>query len=319
MHHFLPTDLTATLDDLSVPRLSSYRSFFTPSNDQELYGIYCWNDAISIRFLRLIGILEIIMRNRFHRELSNFAHRATSIGTADSNNWYKYIVTPGTKTAQKITKDFGTLATTVPAHQVVAKMTFGFWHNLLRIDHTPAAVPLLWKARLPSIFSDHPQRGLGYWKKEHNRDKVFARIAFVNDFRNRIAHFEPLWKFGHLMDEWLSRASHPVNIAQHAPTDVAGALARLWLAHERTVQLLSWLSVTRAADYRRSENCVALEWLFTQDGFDHYRNLGTVKPVRLSSFSRSWGAKLVLRNGKATVLTSKSQIVGMYIPVLRTY
>jgi len=320
MHHLLPTDLLSTLDDLSAPRLASYRSFFIPTNDSELYGIYCWNDAISIRFMRLIGTIEIIMRNRFHRELSKYAHCPASFGTPESNNWYRYIVTDGTKTAQQVKKKSNwSLASNIPAHQVIAGMTFGFWHNLLNIQTTPspAAQPILWKTIIPGIFSDHPQKSPGHWKKQHHRDQLFARIAFVNDFRNRIAHFEPLWKFGELKDEWLERTGHPVAVVEGAPGDVATALKRLKLCYERCLQLLEWLSKDRTADYKHSENHASLEWLFTEDALKHYRNIEESSSLRLGSLTKSWGAKLALSNGKAVVVTMKSQVIGMYIPTFR--
>lgn len=316
MHHTLPTDLAKTLDDLSAPRLTSYRSFFAPVDDRELYGIYCWNDAISIRFMRLIGIVEILMRNRFHRELSKFAHRPASFGTITSNNWYRYVVTDNTTTAKHLKKKTPTLHSNVPAHQVIAGMTFGFWHNLLTISTTPSGVPIPWKTIIPEIFSDHPQKSPGHWKKEHHRDQLFARIAFVNDFRNRIAHFEPLWKFGELKDEWVARTAHPVTVVEAPPADVANALRRLRLCYDRCLQLLGWLSKDRVADYKLSENHTSLMWLFTQDGLDHYRNIGRVESLRLGALTKSWGAKLAIANGRAVVVTQKSQVIGMYIPRL---
>jgi Abi-like protein len=315
MHHTLPTDLASTLDDLSAPRLASYRNFFTPTTNQELYGIYCWNDAISIRFMRLIGIIEILMRNRFHRELSKFAHCPTSFGTNTSNNWYRYIVTDNTQTAKQLKKKSGnSLSSSVPAHQVIAGMTFGFWHNLLNIAATPSGLPIPWKTIIPGIFSDHPQKSPGHWKKEHHRDQLFARLAYVNDFRNRIAHFEPLWKFGNLKDEWLTRPAHPVAVVEGPPADVTNSLRRLKLCYDRCLQLLGWLSKDRAADYKRSENHFSLEWLFTKGGLDHYREIGKIESLRLGSLTKSWGAKLAITNGRAVVVTKKSQVIGMYVP-----
>jgi hypothetical protein len=314
MHHFLPTDIASTLDDLSAPRLASYRSFFLPVDDRELYGIYCWNDAISIRFMRLIGIIEILMRNRFHRELSQFAYCPASVGTSASNDWYRCIVTDGTMTAKHLKKKCGTLTSGVPAHQVIAGMTFGFWHNLLSIKTTTTGGAVPWKSIIPKIFSDHPQKTSNHWKKEHHRDQLFARIAYVNDFRNRIAHFEPLWKFGDLKDEWLSRAAHSVTVVEGAPVDVIHALRRLKLSYDRCIQLLSWLSKSRASDYKRSDNHASLAWLFTQDAFDHYRNIGTLKTMRLSSLTKSWGGKLAFKNGRAVIVTNNSQVIGMYVP-----
>ena len=316
MHHILPSDLTTTLADLSIPRLASYRNFFNPVDDRELYGIYCWNDAISIRFMRLIGIIEIIMRNRFHQNLSKFAYNTKSFGNDTSNNWYKYIVKDDTKTASQLKKKCKSLSSSMPAHQVIAGMSFGFWHNLIRIEKTTGNTLIPWDTIIPNIFIDHPQKMSGHWKKLHHRDQLFARIAYVSEFRNRVAHFEPLWKFGDLKDEWVNRKDHPVTIVEPAPVDAINSLRRLKICYARCLQLLEWLSKNRASDYKLSENHFSLEWLFTQDGLSHYRKIGIVEHFRVGSMTKSWGAKLAFTNGRAVVITKKSQIVGMYIPKL---
>jgi hypothetical protein len=317
VHHLLPTDITKALDDLSEPRLSSYRNFFLPTTDQELYGLYCWNDAISTRFMRLIGVIEIIMRNRFHRELSQFAFTTgVSLGTPVSNDWYR-IVVANTKnaTASNLKKKTGnkSLISLTPAHQVIAGMTYGFWPHLLKISHTPAGVQVPWKTMIPSMFPNHEgNRKPKWWDKEHNQDKLFARLGMVNDFRNRIAHFEPLWKFHDLKDEWTNSATYAVNVVSPTPANSAEAIARLRLTYERTTQLLHWLSKERAADYMLSESHFCLDWLFSSEGLDHYKKIGSEETLRLGSLTKSWGAKLELRNRKSVLIVNNKVAVGRY-------
>ncbi|AWK84302.1 Abi family protein [Photobacterium damselae] len=71
--------------DLSLPRLSSYQHFFKPESPIELYGHYCWNEAISAAFFRLIGIVEITLRNKLHSALSQHYYNSSSIGSKESN------------------------------------------------------------------------------------------------------------------------------------------------------------------------------------------------------------------------------------------
>ena len=165
MHHHLPKDIVAALDDLSAPRLLSYRIFFNNPSDSELYGIYCWNDAISMRIMRLTGNIEIILRNRFHRELSRFAYaHGTSNGAADSNDWYQFVICSKNKAERLITKHTGgTLVSTVPSHYVVSQMTYGFWPRLLQISKTNSGKQIPWETMIPNMFSDHIRKLPTFW------------------------------------------------------------------------------------------------------------------------------------------------------------
>ncbi|SFM32402.1 hypothetical protein [Rugamonas rubra] len=315
MHHHLPNDIPAALDDLSAPRLLSYRAFFNNPSDPELYGVYCWNDAISMRLMRLIGNIEIILRNRLHRELSRFAYMpGVSTGDKDANDWYRFVITPGTKAAQLIGKQTtgGLLVSTTPCHHVVAQMTYGFWPRLLQIKQNRANVVIPWDTMIPSIFPDHTKKASTYWTSQHEQDKLFVRLDLIGDLRNRVAHFEPVWKFGELKDEWIKRTNHPVTVVAPPPASPAQAIARLRLVYARTTQLLSWLSKSRAGDYMVSENHLNLDWLLSQEGFDHFRNIGNVETVRLSSLTKSWGTKLALQGRKSVLVEHKQQLIGRY-------
>jgi hypothetical protein len=314
MHHVLPKNLTAVLADLSDPRLTSYRTFFGNPTDEELYGIYCWNDAISIRLMRLTGIIEIILRNRLHRELSLFAHTpGVSIGTPDSNNWYRFVLTPGTKAANILGKKCnGSISGNVLPHKVIAQMTYGFWPRLLQIEKTNGNVAIPWNQMIPTMFPNHNQKTPLYWSGQHERDRLFMRLDLIGDLRNRLAHFEPIWKFKELKDEWIQRAGHPVSIVSLAPSSVSEAIARLRLVYRRTTQLLFWLSKDRADDYMNSENHFCLDWLFSKEGFENYRQIGHEEKIRLGSLTKSWGLKLDLRASKSLLVIDKQAPVGRY-------
>lgn len=315
MHHHLPKDITAALDDLSAPRLLSYRVFFANPSDEELYGIYCWNEAISMRLMRLIGNIEIVLRNRFHRELSRFTYTpGTSAGTQESNDWYRFVIKPGTKAAHLVTKHTtgGSLVSTTPCHYVVAQMTYGFWPRLLQIRKTNAGVLIPWNTMIPAMFPDHHKKANTYWASQHEQDKLFMRLDLIGDLRNRVAHFEPVWKFGELRDEWIQRTHNPVSVVASAPSNPAEAIARLRLVYTRTTQLLSWLSKSRARDYMESENHINLDWLLSHEGFDHFRNIGKVQTVRLGSLTKSWGMKLELQGFKSVLVEHKQQPIGRY-------
>jgi len=94
MYNPTTSQIAASLDAISSARLSSYTNFFRPATQEELYGIYCWNEVLSSNFMRLTGLVEVALRNRFHLVLSRYAKanfpRGVK-GSADSNDWYSVL------------------------------------------------------------------------------------------------------------------------------------------------------------------------------------------------------------------------------------
>ncbi len=322
MHHFLPSNLAETLHDISSERLSSYRTFFLPQTDEELYGIYCWNDAISSRLMRLIGIIEIILRNRIHRELSQFAYQPSlSLGTSTSNDWYRFVIGNTTKAGGLIKKEIGkitrqstvsSLISPVPANRIVAAMSYGFWPRAFQISHTAQNLPIPWDVLIPAIFPRHHQQAQIFWADAHQQGQLFKRLELIGDIRNRIAHFEPVWKFKELKSEWIHTAAHPVRTVAPAPLNSDEAIERMKLTYRKISQVLNWLSKERAGDYMESENHHCLDWLLTKEALEEYKNIGSERTYRLSSLSKSWGLKLKLRQRKSFLIVDKSVPIGLF-------
>jgi len=237
-----------------------------------------------------------------------------SAGDQDSNDWYRFVITPNTKPAKLIVKNTtgNSLVSTTPCHYVVAKMTYGFWPRLLQISHTSANITIPWENMIPSMFPNHYRKLSTQWASQHEQDKLFMRLDLIGDLRNRVAHFEPVWKFGNLKSEWIQRTGYPVNTVQHAPTTPTEAINRLRLVYDRTTQLLSWLSKSRAEDYMESETHLSIDWLLSHEGFDHFRNIDQVKTIRLSTLTKSWGMKLKLQGERSVLVEHKQETVGRY-------
>ncbi|MEC8900461.1 MAG: Abi family protein, partial [Pseudomonadota bacterium] len=192
-----PSNIQQTHIDISHARLSSYQNFFQCHDPQEVYGIYCWNEAISGALFRLISITEVVMRNRFHVALSQHFYSAMSVGSYEANDWYNHVgltnksqvkvrgVThkPPSRRGQQWTPK----RPMPTSNDVVSQMTFGFWLKLL-----DARAP--WENLIPNVLPGHRHREASHWKKLRNQDALYARIDLVNRLRNRIAHFEPVWK-----------------------------------------------------------------------------------------------------------------------------
>lgn len=317
MHHILPSDLNSALDEISTARLSNYNTFFSPISNEELYGLYCWNDAISSRYMRLIGILEIILRNRFHTALSNYAwNSVVSNGTIDSNDWYMQLYQPftggTTQSDRSLKKKIENPAAPATPNKVIAGLTYGFWPHLLDRTHNNLGNPVPWDTLIPAIVPNHHQRAPTHWAVLDHQDGLYARIQLVGDLRNRVAHFEPLWKFGNELSETRDRPGIPRTVISPAPQNIPQCLQRLQKSYQKTTQLLHWLSKSRAKDYSESENHQSLRWLMTEDGLKHFRNLGAHQQYRLGSLTKAWGLKLKLRKHPFALITHKQKPVGRY-------
>ncbi len=323
MHYVTPSSLTKSLDDISQARLSSYRSFFAPKDDAALYGIYCWNEAVSSCFMRLIGVLEISMRNRFHNALSTrLWDPARSSGTQASNDWYNRLPL-GKKSDDQIKamthvrhKGVQVPKRKPPSpNKVVAGLTYGFWSKLLDVHADNAGQKIDWGKLLLEIVPNHHQRTEAYWGKQAHQDALYARIDHVGDLRNRVAHFEPLWKLPELKEEKRERSGQPKPaIIAPAPATPSDAILRLQELYWRTNQLLHWVSKERAADFADSETNHMAHYLLTEEALKWYQQPLPRQDARLSTVTKSWGLKLKLR-GKAPVWVSdKSKIVGRFYP-----
>lgn len=322
MRHPTPKSIASTLNEISNARLSSYLSFFNPQNDEELYGIYCWNDALSSNFLRLIGIIEISLRNRIHSALSHHIASQNPVGlmgSAASNDWYNHTPLSG-KSLSKI-KDkthnsswvagnrIYTAKIPIPSgNQIISNMTFGFWPPLFRVNSLP------WGNLLPSIVPNHRNSGdVNYWSKWKNREKFIFRLEKICDIRNRVAHFEPLWKLGDLYEE--IPLSQTQKIELFAPTTESEALFYLKALYEqRMLTLLQWLSTDRLDDFKISELHQRTLFLLSNDGLNFFKNGSALQESKLSSLSKSWGMKLVMTQRNPVKVIHKKKIIGHYYP-----
>lgn len=313
-----PLNIQQTLDDISVARLSTYRSFFPNTSHQEAYGIYCWNEALSSTLFRLISITEIVMRNRFHKALSlHCSGNPAVVGMPDANDWFNHIALPHKskdkikKATEKHTKSRGWQPRVPPPspNDVVSQMTFGFWPALLNSR-------LPWGSLLPSIVPGHRYTTPAHWAARRNQDALYTRIDLVNQLRNRIAHFEPVWKQGNILEEKRQRKNQSAPaIVIPAPTNPADAINMLHERHNRTAELLRWLSPDRADDYRRSYVHDHFLWICSLEGLDAYRTLKPGYELPLARFKRDFNS--IARRGDMVRVRRSDGTMGTYYPIRR--
>ena len=242
---------------LSHARLSNYRSFFGAADDAQALGLYQWNDDLSAILFRTISLVEVVLRNQFHFAMSL---RYGAVGGHGSKDWYAHVAL-GAHSRSKITdithyKRGQHILPRVPApspDDVVSGLTFGFWPHLLDLKKNLHNQVVDWGPILVDVLPGHRQRQTTYWAKLKHRDALFARLDLCNELRNRIAHHEPIWKLGPLMNEGRPRQGIPLTTQAPAPSTPADALARLHLLYDRVTELLSWLSPAVAAQHTASD------------------------------------------------------------------
>ncbi|MCS6137137.1 hypothetical protein G3496_19740 [Shewanella baltica] len=314
-----PINIQQTHIDISLARLSSYRAMFHGANDHELYGIYCWNEALSATLFRLISITEVVMRNRFHTALSLHLHNRNSVGRKGSNDWYSNIALTS-KSAEKIRaethfyhKNSKTWRPKKPqpsANDVVSRMTYGFWPKLLDVSG------IAWGQLLPQIVPGHRYKDSTYWSVTKHQDALYARLDLVNRIRNRIAHFEPVWKQGALYEERRERHGSPKpSIELYAPRSPAEVILRLKLIHNRITELLKWLSPDRYSDYMTSYVESHFNWVCSDEGLTAYKQMQPRVSMPMSRFKRDLNG--ILTRQVMVTVSSKSSPVGTYYPIPR--
>lgn len=290
-----PLNITETLEAISLSRVSSYRSMFAPSNDLELYGIYCWNESVTNGFSTLLATVEITLRNSFHREFSR-RYGTPSIGL--NTHWYDdLILSP--KSVTKISDIRGHYRWRHNAPDpgdIISGLSFGFWKHLLDVTQATdgSAVPL--NDILTDLLPNYRNGSPAHWAKQANQDKLYSRLETAWDMRNRIAHHEPIWKFGALFEERRQRHRFRPTKIRNRPINVAQSLDRMNLTYNCCTELLHWLSSYRATDYKSSPNHHKMKYLLTAKAISDYRSFASTKQMTLLGIRRMMKTRTPLEN-----------------------
>ncbi|MES2260468.1 MAG: Abi family protein [Pseudomonadota bacterium] len=315
---------SARIQALSRARLSNYHSFFGAADDAQALGLYQWNDDLSAVLFRTISLVEVVLRNQFHRSMSL---RYGAAGGHGSKDWYAHVALDA-HSKSKITnithfKRGQQILPRMPApspDDVVSGLTFGFWPHLLDLRADVHNQALDWGSILVDVLPGHRQRQATYWAKLKHRDSLFVRLDLCNGLRNRIAHHEPVWKLGPLLGEARPRKGVPVAVQAPAPSTPAEALARLCLLYGRVTELLGWLSPAVATQHIASDihlRCLNLLQIQTLRAYQQALlpaeiDLATVANLRALRKALRYGARrqqpVLIRDGHRLIgyLTCKS-------------
>ncbi|CAM0818710.1 Abi family protein [Acinetobacter baumannii] len=300
------SDSVAFFNSISHSRINSYKNYFgSHLSSEELIACYQWNETVSVTFFKVINLIEIILRNRFHLTLSNHFYNIQkeqviskyssprspfkyqnikTLGTVDSCNWYETRLLEK-KSLQKILdkthhKSGSPLRTPIFPDDLVAGLTLGFWCSLI-----PKNSSMPWDQQLSKIFPNHrltksfianfrssPTTASNPWLNVDNVQQVSNRLELLNEFRNRIAHHEPLWKLPDLYDEIPIPTEKKGTVIARKTINKIETFQRLNLLHNRFIELLKWIDINLAQDYQSSKNYYYLKWLISNNGFNSYIN-----------------------------------------------
>lgn len=233
-----PDQASKMLELLSVPRLQPYVQAFKPNTNEGQLGAYLWGQAVSASLYPFLGIAEVIIRNAIHQSLSKQCSKGNNV----SYPWYdraadgsillkgksqakvEELLFEGTPPIRKATQPSPDL--------VVSRLSFGFWPNVMEeLNQRYAPQTFL------EVFSHHPHSTKQHWSFPKNKEVVILRLKRLQDLRNRVCHFEAIWKH-----HWLG-ASGP---------HWSHAVKKLRDLHAEMLELVGWCSPVAVTAYKDS-------------------------------------------------------------------
>ncbi len=165
-------------DAYSTDRLSGYG--VGGATREEVLARYLWNTALSESLYPALQNLEVVFRNRIH---------AAATSRFSSDVWYDRVVLD--RDRQQIDEAKSRLLAKgkdVAPGRVVGELHFGFWTSLLSRSYDEQ---LLWPALLAPVFPHLEQ-------KRRTRKTVVKRFNSIRELRNRVFHYEPIWRYTNL-------------------------------------------------------------------------------------------------------------------------
>lgn len=165
----------------SAGRLQIYLSA-TGNDLHRALHLYDWNARITAACLQDLGHLEVLVRNSYDRQLSN---ASPDWSFATDPIWSRETGIQKTRTKQATSNTYSqtslrTAHSKSPRHthgHTVANLTFGFWTALTQSERDAT----IWTPILSPLFPGA------------TRGPVHDRMDKLNKFRNRLAHWEPVF------------------------------------------------------------------------------------------------------------------------------
>lgn len=178
-------DYSQLLTLVSTPRLTFYEQYLNCDTEWKKIGTYFAFQDISGSFYPLIQMVEVGLRN---------AINTIAIDQYGSDRWFDHIpTTEKSRTAvQYATRKAQDECATPTAHDIVARLTLGFWVYMLDADYRNSNNPsYLWT---PENKKKAFPNAKNPWGNDLSVSAIFDELQKLLKLRNRLFHHEPIWK-----------------------------------------------------------------------------------------------------------------------------
>jgi len=189
---------------ISKNRLDEYKRILKTDKTKTIFTYYILNSEISKSLYMPLQNLEVALRNNIHNALTSF------YGT---EKWYEIPNFLEYKELRKIEDAKSKLDRArkeITPSRIISELSFGFWTMLFSKNYDKK----IWNNHIKEIFPNLA-------KHQRNRRAVSSQINTIRYLRNRIFHFEPIFKNKNLNDiyldiltmiKWLNLALYDVTI-----------------------------------------------------------------------------------------------------------
>lgn len=142
---------------------------------------------------------------------------------------------------------------------IVSKLEFGKWTYVLSAKKYNNGDLIDWHKLFPIIFQNFTDM-----VPDKHHQMIIHRIKAVKDWRNRLAHLEPVWKFSDVKEKGTGK------ILIYEPTNQVEVIKRLNNEIRYALQLLSWLCPDTLEHYKATKSYQRLLHLASNDGIREF-------------------------------------------------
>lgn len=273
---------------ISTSRLSSYQHILKITDSNQILRAYYWNIALSGSIYPLIQTLEITLRNAIDQAVKQHHQPIPQYQKPSFKNdpyWFEKILysvqdakisrmnagkkskwidaqgvrirfTAGEEAVNKARQDVSRCRTQVHAGDILSRMTFGFWTTFLSKDFQNTLTHhLLWPNLLSKVFPNAPSGT--------SRSDIEQQFTFVREFRNRLSHHEPVWKFYTTLPNGQLDYAHPIY-------GLNPSLHLLQIQYDKMLTLIKWMSIDAYQQFCDAKMDHEFRKLCSLDGFYGY-------------------------------------------------
>lgn len=169
---------------ISHPRFETYLNAKN-GNEEKAMQLYLWNTAVSAAFYGPLQALEVTLRNAVHSQLAK----------RYGDDWYDNPQSGLTTDAKKkILNAKQKLDRNCNSPDIIAALSFGFWVSLLgKGKYKDGQGKIIAKNYEMSLWRPALHRAFPH-ADSLTRRQAHQKVKYLRDFRNRIAHHEPIFK-----------------------------------------------------------------------------------------------------------------------------